>query len=317
MIQRVGILLFAGALITNPPCSAVGEEPDPVERARTTKTHTHDLRRIDARPIIRRLHVPLNQPRRVCVTKKNAVVISDWGAGAVLRFDDGDIEILARDLNEPSGIAFDRAGNLFVSTFAGGKSDQGQVVRVTATGQQEVIISRLTGATDVEVARDGRLYVAEFNANRISRYLPSGEREWTTDIDSPSGLAFDAQGKLCITSSNAGKVHCLQPSGVLKELCAGLDTPSDLAVNADGRLVAVNFGAQSLVSIENGTFRKLAAVPEGTIAIDYRPDGNFVVLNWDLQSATQVRNRISIPCPHCGHDIPVLLKPKRRPAPVL
>lgn len=52
---------------------------------------------------------------------------------------------------------------------------------------------------------DGTLFVAEWGANRVSKFDVQGKRSLVTDtVRSPAGLAFDEQGTLFITSYATG-----------------------------------------------------------------------------------------------------------------
>jgi len=284
--------------------------------------HHHPEQVINSRPVISLLPLELDQPRRVLVRKDGSVVISDWGAGKVVAHKSGQTKVLADDLDQPSGLAEDADGNIYVSLYAGGEPDKGGVLQLSQlpglkNWQRQTMASTLTGPTDIAVEASGRITVAEYTANRISQIRPDGSLEvGIAKLSTPSSVVVDREGRLYATSSKTGTVVSIPSSGEPIVLCDGLNAPSDLALDDQDALVAVSYKSRSIVRIDSDkkSFKRIATVPAGTIGIAYQKDGNFVVVNWELQTATKVTNRLLMDCPHCDGKIPVRLKPNlRRP----
>ena len=284
--------------------------------------HQHPEQVINSRPVISLLPVELDQPRRVLVRHDGAIVISDWGAGKVVSWKSGQTSALAEDLNQPAGLAEDADGNIYVSLYADGEPDKGGVLQLSRlpgkkNWRRQTMASTLTGPTDIAVEASGQITVAEYTANRISQIRPDGSLELgIAKLSTPSSVVIDREGRLFATSSKAGTVVSIPSSGEPIVLCNGLDAPSDLALDDEDSLVAVSYKSNSIVRINSDkkTFKRIATVPDGTIGIAYQKDGNFVVVNWEMQTATRVTNRLLMDCPHCDGKIPVRLKPNlRRP----
>lgn len=301
-------------------CSCVGISSD----AMAGEGHEHAEQVIDSRPIVTSLPIRMEQPRRVLVRSDGSLVISDWGSGRVVAFRDGVSTVLVDDLNEPSGLAEDPDGNLYVTIYAGGETEKGSIIRlvqaISAAGrkswQSELVIDGLTGPTDLAVDMAGQVTVAEYTANLISQVRPDGTKLEIAKLKTPSAVVLDKEGRLFATSSKSGTIVSIPASGAPIVLCTGLDSPSDLALNEKDELIVVSYKSNSIVRINTAkkSFKRIATVPAGTIGIGYRKDGNFVLVNWQLQTATQITNRLLMDCPHCDGKIPVRLKPRSRSA---
>ena len=285
----------------------VADEPD---------SHEHSTVTFNARPIIERLDLALSRPRRIAVHPDGRLLIADRKAGAVFEiFPDGTAGVICEGLQGPSGLAIDKGGLLFVSEYASGQTGKGTVLRIDTRGRQEVFATGLTGPTDLGVDTSGQLFVAEFKRDRILRFDGLGVQTITSEhVQAPSCVLVDEQDRV-YTAGSAGSVLVLDDRGHFEVVCDGLRSPSDLSLNESGQLVAIDFGDSSMKRVDTLTRRPetLAILPEGTIASAFDLEGNAVVLNWELRSATRIRNHMHIKCPHCGGKIPVLLKPTREP----
>jgi DNA-binding beta-propeller fold protein YncE len=96
-----------------------------------------------------------------------------------------------------TGLAFDSAGNLFVSAYCGPGSDHG--------------------------------YILEFKPNGVRSIFASG-----FDYDFPEGLAFDSAGNLFVAVG--GSILEFAPNGVRSTFASGLTYPESLAFDSAGNL---------------------------------------------------------------------------------
>ncbi len=278
--------------------------------------HQHRAIEIVGEPILKRIAVTLERPRRVAVDQHGNQYVVDSAAGTLTRIDSkGKAVILAKSLNEPSGLCLDKKGNCYLSNHAEGEEKKGTIVRVASTGKQTILAKDLTGPKGLALAANGTLYIALFEDNRIVTLNQRGTvKEFCRDVSTPAALCFDAKGNVLTVNSLTGTVTRISPQGKAEILCRDLKIPSDIAVSPEGDIVVTNYAGNRLTRVhQNGKIDDYLKVPEGTIGLCFGRGGNLLVVNWDLQLMIHVRNRLSIPCPHCHKKIPVRIKPRKQP----
>src|SRR6266571_1913270 len=103
-------------------------------------------------------------------------------------------------LLNPSGLALDRAGNLFVSC-----RNDGTIHRVTPDGRSEEWIEGMGVATGIAFDRDDNLYVAASYAGRrgIVKITQQGHAELALSGSQIVGIALLPTGRAMIATSNA------------------------------------------------------------------------------------------------------------------
>jgi len=116
----------------------------------------------------------------------------------------------------PTSVAFDDAGNIFVSLLSGvpfipGKS---KVVQVSRDGTVTDYSTDLTMLTDLKEAPDGALYAVsmgifaeegpEPNSGAVLRIGPGTSETVISGLSLPTALAFDAAGNAYVTTNGLG-----------------------------------------------------------------------------------------------------------------
>jgi sugar lactone lactonase YvrE len=181
--------------------------------------------------------------------------------GYVYEFSPNGIQSTFASQFPPSkGLAFDHAGNLFVTT---GTGLTGAIDEFTPGGAESTFATGLINPTALAFDRAGNLFVASGGPNgSIYEYTPGGVKSiFATGLLSVNGLAINSAGDLFVTSlsapvgplprPNSGTIYEFTPGGVKSTFASGLVGPSALAFDSTGNLF----------------------VASGTIIDEYTPDG--------------------------------------------
>lgn len=275
--------------------------------------HEHKLIEIPGDPILSRVNAVLERPCRVASGPRNGVFIVDAAANKVVRVVNGKKgRTFAAGLSDPSGICFDRTGNCYVSNYARGEANAGTVIRISPRGMRAVVAAKLTGPKGLAFGRDGNLYVAVTGEDRVIAIDAKGQaRVFYRNIATPAALCFDAKGYLYVACSDDGTVTRITPAGKPDIVWRGLNGPTDLSVSPEGAVLVTCYGGGTVRRLlPAGKTETYLKVPAGTIAMCLDRSGNAVVVNWDQKLAVRIRDRLSVPCPHCGKMIPLRIKPR-------
>ena len=132
--------------------------------------------------------------------------------GVIAKFNGGTVGTsFASGLGLPTGIAFDTAGNLFISELS-----HRRIMKASPSGAVSVFAaSGLLQAVCIAFDRAGNLYAADQGDATIVKFTPNGVRSvfaragvgWVT------GMAFDAADNLYTANSEDGTIVKFTPSG--------------------------------------------------------------------------------------------------------
>src|SRR5262249_4062127 len=156
-----------------------------------------------------------------------------------------DVKPFLTTLINPSGLALDRGGNLFVSC-----RNDGTIHRVTPDGRAEEWIEGMGIATGLAFDRASNLYVGD-RSGTIFKISP--EREifvFATLRPSVAAhhSAFHPDGELYATgptTSSFDRVHRISKNGEVTTFFRGLGRPQGLAFDKDANLyVAASYGGR-------------------------------------------------------------------------
>lgn len=209
-------------------------------------------------------------------TLSTSEIVVIGGGGDVSPTTVGELALSVR-LNSPSGLAVDRAGNLYVSD------------------RSNNLVEKITGASTV----NPQIIVVAGGGNTV----PGTTAQMATDskLTSPRGLALDARGNLYIADTGNNLVERLDTStGTITAVAGGgttvpssnpaiaigasLNQPSGVAVDESGKVYIADTGNQLVERLDasSGTMEVLAgggsAVPtdspiSGTNALLKQPAG--------------------------------------------
>ena len=140
------------------------------------------------------------------------------------------------DLANPTGLALDRAGFLYVSSRM-----EGTIYKVGPDGHREIYAAGMGVATGIAFDKDENLYVGDRTGTvfKISR----DQQIFVFATLEPSmaafHLAFGPEGNLYLTGptiSSSDHVLRISPAGEVTSFCRGLGRPQGLAFDIDGNL---------------------------------------------------------------------------------
>ena len=155
-------------------------------------------------------------------------------------------------LAAPTGLAFDRQKRLWVANSTSGTLVRYEPVQLNSGGPQ-VPAATLTGIghpTSLAFDASGALWVSDLQSNRILKYGPaklaasgSPPPDVAIDavaksLDTPSGLAFDALGRLWVANSGARNFVAFTPA----QLATGGAVPPAVVITPSARSVSIPTG---------------------------------------------------------------------------
>src|SRR5437868_5753869 len=196
-------------------------------------------------------------------------------------------------LMNPSGLALDRGGNLFVSC-----RNDGTIHRITPDGRAEQWIEGMGIATGIAFDHHDNLYVGD-RSGTVFKISPSREIFVFATLE-PSvaayHLAFHPSGELYATgptTSSFDRVYRISQGGEVTTFFRGLGRPQGLAFDRDGNLfVAASLsGRRGIVRVTSQGRAELALSGAGVVGMALLPSGRAIVatsgavftLDWDVR----------------------------------
>jgi sugar lactone lactonase YvrE len=153
---------------------------------------------------------------------------------------DGTREPFAGDVPNPTSLAFDRDGQLYVSSRF-----DGSVYRVEADGKASLYATDLGVACGLAFGPDGFLYVGDRSGSILRVEGEARARSFASVPPSVAAfhLAFGPDDYLYVTAPTLGTndgVYRISPGGDVAMWCPGFGRPQGLAFDAAGHLFVVD-----------------------------------------------------------------------------
>ena len=203
------------------------------------------------------------------------------------------IKPFVTSLINPSGLALDRSGNLFVSC-----RNDGTIHRITPDGRAEQWIEGMGVATGIAFDHADNLYVGD-RSGTIFKISPSREIFVFATLE-PSlaayHLAFHPSGDLYVTgptTSSYDRVSRITQGGDVVTFFRGLGRPQGLAFDRDTNLyVAASYGGRrGVIRITPQGHPEVVLSGSGIVGIALQSSGRAIIattgalftLDWDVR----------------------------------
>ena len=196
------------------------------------------------------------------------------------------------DLMNATGIAFDREGEMYVSS-----RHEGTVYRVTRSGAMSVFAEGMGVATGIAFDRDQNLFVGD-RSGTIFKIAPDRQIFVHATLEPSMAayhLAVGPDGDLLVcgpTTSSFDCVYRVDSHGDVTVFYRGLGRPQGLAFDADGNLyvTASLRGQRGIVKITPNQEASLEVSGQGLVGMAFAPgqsavlDSNDAVyrISWDI-----------------------------------
>ncbi|MGD0771575.1 MAG: SMP-30/gluconolactonase/LRE family protein [Candidatus Solibacter sp.] len=184
------------------------------------------------------------------------------------------------NLNQPTDIVFDSAGNYYISDNANARirrvDTSGNITTyVGATGGTNGTSGKLNAPNGLGFDAGGALYIADSGNNRLAKYIPpstftnfagnespgfggDGGLASNAQLSKPVGLTFDAAGSIYFTDTNNSRIRKITPDGIITTIAgsrftgysgdggpatsAALSFPRCIAISPNGTIYIADTG---------------------------------------------------------------------------
>lgn len=197
---------------------------------------------------------------------------------------DGYVHSMNVEVMNPTGVAFDDSGELYVTNRA-----EGEVYRISDDDEVDSVIGGFGVATGIAFDREGVMYVGD-RGGTIYR-IPEDGRAETFAVLEPSvaayHMAFGPDGRLFVTAPGLASydaVYVIDQDGSVDRYFRGLGRPQGLAFDTEGNLyVAACYGGRhGIVRIPpGGETAEMFVAGNNVIGLCFTRQGEMIVATND------------------------------------
>lgn len=204
---------------------------------------------------------------------------------SIFRIDtNGELDAFSGDITNPTGIAFDPSGQMYVSSRL-----DGTVYRISSFKEPTAFAQNLGVATGLAFDAEGRLYVGD-RTGTIYRVNGIGEERSFAQLEpsvSAYHLAFGPDHHLYVTGPTVSSYDCvmrIDENGAPTVFYKGLGRPQGLAFDREGNLyVAASLhGRRGIVRISpDGTRAEMVVAAMNVVGLAFSAAGDMAVATND------------------------------------
>ena len=190
-------------------------------------------------------------------------IVTVAGTGVAGNSGDGGFAVQA-ELNGPSSVTVDGAGNLYIADTGNQTHPQGHARRQNLRGGE-------LGDGDAGIC-DHRCVGKPVHRRRWNGQDPDrGKQRRGSDAveraASPRGLALDSLGNLYYTEGGAARVSRRSSTGGITSVGSGWSIPRAVAVDASGIVYVADPGLQQVLAVESTGMASTGMTPSGTVTV--------------------------------------------------
>ena len=182
------------------------------------------------------------------------IYVTDY-ADVVEKFDPtGNGSVFAYTGETPTGLAFDRSGNLYVA-----ETSSGSILKFATNGTGSVFATGMSFPFCMAFDGAGNLYVTDLSAKTIWKVLPNGALTvFTTSLNSPYSLAFDAPTNLYVVNGSDSSIWKFTPAGVGSLFTTNVNATA-LTFDSSGNLYVSDMGDSLIWKVDSNRAISLVA----------------------------------------------------------
>lgn len=181
----------------------------------------------------------------------------------------GTAGTIASGLGNPTQLAFNSAGNLFVII------SDGTVCEYTPGGRQTACFSGLNSAQSLAFDNSGNLYVGQSNGEIVEIATNGAQSFLPNNYGDVAGLAFDGKGDLFVANRHGDSVTEIDTSGSTSTVATGLNGPTSLVLDSAGNVFVGNASGEIIEIRTNGQQSVFATGLDGIAGLAFDAAGNL------------------------------------------